>query len=98
MSCTTVPSVGESHCESGVIPARAVPAGALPVTFTPAFLSAFWNAWAANFAGEACQNGRYLPVRPWLNDSAESGPTSLVRRRPAEGGPRKPPKGDRPPL
>ena len=44
---------------------------------------------AAKLAGRSCQYGARLPVRPRLNVSADSGPTSDVSRKPEDGTPRR---------
>jgi hypothetical protein len=71
------------------MPVGASPAWALAPNFTPARLSARSNASAVNWAGLAWKYGARTPVRPWLYDSALSGPTSLVSRKFEAGTPRK---------
>ena len=86
---TIADSGGDAHSDSGVMPVAASPERALPRIFTPSFSSAFSNACAAKRAGLDWKYGLDWPVRPWLKDSALSGPTSLVSRKPDEGTPRK---------
>ena len=91
-------TVGEVHSLSGVMPVGVRPLRALPAIFTPRRLSAAWNASAAKRAGLAWKYGRDLPVRPWLNARALSGPTSLEVWKFEDGGPRNASNADSSPM